>query len=71
MGLALCRRSVEAQPDATTIGPELFKRFAYESREEFYNSVAKEKAKDRLAEKVDDPAELLLRWAKSELTGRN
>jgi hypothetical protein len=27
--------------------------------------------KDRLAEKVDDPAELLLRWAGSELTGRN
>jgi Transposase len=63
LGLALRRRSVEAKADAAASERELFKPPAYESPEEFYNLVTEEKPKDRLAEKVDDPAELLLRWA--------
>ena len=71
LGLARPRRGVEARPDATARERQPFKPPAYESPEEFYSLVAKEKPKDRLADKVDDPAELLLRWAGMGLTSRN
>jgi hypothetical protein len=68
-GLALSRRSVEAESDETASERDLFKPPAYESPEEFYNLVAKEKP-EGLSE-VEDPAEMLLRLAGSESTGRN
>ena len=70
-GLALRRRSVEAESDEAASERDLFKPPAYESPDEFYNLVAKEKLKDRSAEEVDDPVEILLRLAGSELTSRN
>ena len=70
VGLAL-RRSIEAKPNEAASNRDLFKPPAYESREEFYDLVAKEKPTDRSAKTADDPAELLLRWAGSELTSRN
>ena len=70
-GLALSRRSVEAESDETASERDLFKPPAYDSAEEFYNLVAKEKPKDLSAEEVEDPAEMLLRLAGSELTTRN
>ncbi len=71
LGAALRRRSVEAKLNLAASQRTLFKPPAYESPEEFYDLVAKEKPNDRLAEKVDDPAELLLRLAGLELTSRN
>jgi len=68
-GLALRRRSVEAESDEAESERDLFKPPVYESPEEFYNLVAKEKPED-LSE-VEDPAEMLLRLAGSELTSRN
>jgi hypothetical protein len=68
---ALREQSAEAEPDVAASERDLLKPPAYESPEEFYDLVAKEQPKDRLAEKVDDPTELLLRWAGSELTGKN
>lgn len=71
-GAALRRQqSDEAESDVAASERDLFKPPAYESPEQFYNLVAKEKPKERMVEKVDDPAELLLRWAGSELAGRN
>ena len=71
LGLALSRRSVEAESDETASERDLFKPPAYDSAEEFYNLVAKEKPSDLSAEEVEDPAEMLLRLARSELTTRN
>jgi hypothetical protein len=71
LGLALSRRSVEAESDEAASERDLFTPPAYESPEEFYNLVAKEKPKDRSAEEVEDPAEMLLRLAGSESTSRN
>jgi hypothetical protein len=69
-GLALRGRTAEAESDAAPRERELFKAPAVESTEEFYNLVAKD-SKDRSAEAADDPAELLLRLAGSEVTGTN
>lgn len=70
-GAALSRRSEEAEPLDAVASERAFEPLADESPEAFYKLVANEKPADRLAEKVDDPAELLLRWAGSELTSRN
>jgi hypothetical protein len=71
-GAALPRHSVEAHFDLAASQRDLFKPPAYELREEFYDLVAKEPANDRLAREVDDPTELLLRWAgPPDFTSRN
>jgi len=71
VGAVLDRRSVEAEPKVAASEPDLFQPPAYESPEEFYDLVAKDQPKDRSAETVDDPAELLLRLAGSNSTSRN
>ena len=69
---AALRRSIEAKTDVAASEQNLFKPPVYESAEEFYDLVAKEPANDRLAKTVDDPTELLLRWAGTpEFTSRN
>ena len=69
---AALRQNVEAKTDVAASERNLFRPPVYESAEQFYDLVAKEKPNDRLAEKVDDPTELLLRWAgPPEFTSRN